>query len=1036
MTQFNPQQQAAIDALGQNVMVSASAGAGKTTVLIARLMKRIIQDGVRIDEICAMTFTEAAASEMKIRLLESLNKENTVSPSTFLEEQITLVETAQISTIHSFCLTIVKNYGYILGIDPSRTESILDPANALLLQEQAMKMTLNQFMREDQEQTMRMLNIFNSNPLNFSALENAIYQTATWLLGKKNPQTEIESVLSTYRSQGFGDLPTSFKNAFVLSFERPLEALKQDLMKMVSVIDSDYDKTDKKGMKFETQAQTCLKAIEDINDILVRIKNHDSSFYDSLVDVLNFKIIPDGKNETYTELREQLADRIKTLVENHQPLDAHIKLLNKQYDDIACLLKMTTTYLDHYQSLKTTNNCLDFNDFESLALQILTSQNGIISDLVQSQYQEVMVDEFQDTNEYQDEIIRLISNGHNIFRVGDVKQSIYRFRGAKPHIMQNLMHDQAALNLFLSFNYRSKEDIVSYNNYVFDKLMNLTYGIQYNEHDHVNTGIPQQKEDSHPVEFHIIERGDDYYPESPHEQRAQYIAQQIIHYHELGYKFSDMAILVRSHGSKSYLKKAFEDAGIPHYIDDQSGFYNSEIIQNVLSLLRFVQTGSEYYLPYVLTSPFYNLTDDDLALLKINHGSLYQGLSIDFPAIHEQIQHFKLTWKSQNIMITLQEIINLNNHYLNSLSLQDKTNLDFLLEKTQQFMSAGTPTLSQYLIFVEKIEKDTSSEASPLNKDADIVTVMTIHQSKGLQFPIVFLWGMGGHTVRDHYQTLLTDDQLGIALNHISLPYRSEEENILRNVIEFNQNHEELEESLRLLYVALTRPQKHLVMVDVVKEFTRHPLSFDLLFNHKRKMDLLLAASPNATKVVVLSAQDIPTNRYDQIVEEEVSDIIVGSFTEEIPLSPHLPNTPIDLSFVSLDGMKYGTTLHNAMEILPDTIWTDEQLSGYEPRFQSILKRYNTHPFTQDIYKNYTEFYHETPYISLFESGVIDFYAVNDSHVILVDYKSDRADVSTIIDRYTEQLSDYYDLLKQAYPNHSIEAYIYSFNHNEYIKVA
>ena len=201
-------------------------------------------------------------------------------------------------------------------------------------------------------------------------------------------------------------------------------------------------------------------------------------------------------------------------------------------------------------------------------------------------------------------------------------------------------------------------------------------------------------------------------------------------------------------------------------------------------------------------------------------------------------------------------------------------------------------------------------------------------------------------------------------------------------------------------------------------------------------MDLLLAASPNSTKVVVLSAQDIPTNRYDQILQEESPDMFVGSFTEEIAVSPQIINTPIDLSFVSLDGMKYGTTLHNAMEVLPDTLWTDEQLSSYEPRFQTILKRYNTHPFTQDIYKNYTEFYHETPYISLSESGVIDFYAMNESHVILVDYKSDNADVSTITERYTDQLNDYYDLLKQAYPNHSIEAYIYSFNHDEYIKIA
>ena len=211
---YKPSQQEAIDHLDSNVIVPASAGAGKTAVLIARLMKRIIVDEVELDEICAMTFTEAAASEMKVRLMKALNEKFEEEPSDFITKQISLLETAHISTIHSFCLNIVKNYGYIIGIDPDQTQNILPPAEQNILKEEAIALTIESMIQEDFEQAQYLLEVFSSNPLNFKSLEDAIVTVYEWYSEQSNPQYHIDSLLETYQAQSIDELSQAHQDVF------------------------------------------------------------------------------------------------------------------------------------------------------------------------------------------------------------------------------------------------------------------------------------------------------------------------------------------------------------------------------------------------------------------------------------------------------------------------------------------------------------------------------------------------------------------------------------------------------------------------------------------------------------------------------------------------------------------------------------------------------------------------------------------------------------------------------------------------------
>lgn len=1035
MTQFNPEQQLAIDALNSNVIVSASAGAGKTTVLVARLMKRILKDGVGISQIVAMTFTEAAASEMKVRLLDALNEEYTKNPSDFLQEQIALVETAQISTIHSFCLTIIKNYGYVLGIDPRRTQNILDDAMVKIFQNEAMHDVLNTWLENRFDTTIALLDLFSSNPLNFSAFFEAIQACSDWIQSKKNQDEAIQNVINVYRSNNLDAFPLTFRRFFILKTVEQLSEIKEMLQRMVAISDASFDYDDPKQSVFQAQTQKIASVSFELSKVIEKFESGDVSEYDTLPVILNFPMKASGKFEDYTNQRAEITDAIASFIEAFQPLQEVFNRNAAQSQNIEAILEFTRDYRKQYNQIKEKNNALDFGDFETLALEILRHNDYAIAKLMRPLYQEIMVDEFQDTNEYQDEIIRLISNGSNIFRVGDIKQSIYKFRGAKPSIMSDLLAEGKATNLYLSYNYRSKEDIVSYNNTVFENLMNLTHSMTYSSTDHVNTGVDNQKKDSHPVEFHIIERGDETYDEKANQQQANHIAQEIIKYSKLGYRFKDMVILVRGHAAKTYLKEAFEKTNIPHFIDDQSGFYASSIIKEVLQFLEFANDPHDYYLVKVLLSSFVGLTVDDIAALRLKStDSIKEALKLDYPDIYDSIFNLIKTWKSKDIVSILLDIIGYKETYNSVLSLQDKTNLDFLLEKAVQYQSNNIPTLSGFMTFVRAFEKETSSEASPLSSEADVVTSMTIHKSKGLQFPIVFLWGMGPHRVRDHSSVLITDEELGIGLNNVTKDYRLVEKNLIRDIIEYKQNHEELEETLRLLYVALTRPQKHLIIVDALKEFKQVPLTKKLLFNHRRKSELLYAASPKERTVLkLINGLEIDTQHLDGEAPTIFNTFgFDGSTNSQETI--YYNNPELDMSFISKEGMAFGSILHNALEVLPHRIWEDSDLSSFDETIQKRLKAYNMHPFTQELY-TFDEIYHETSYMKEDGEGIIDFYAVKDDRIVLVDYKSDNATAQELFERYESQIKTYEEVLKQHYPLAQIETYIYSFKLDTYLQI-
>lgn len=1054
MTRLNKEQLQAVNTLGQNVVVSASAGAGKTAVLIERLMKRILVDKVSITEITALTFTEAAANEMKVRLLKSLNKAYQTSQDkndrNYINQQITLVETANITTLHAYGLTIIKNYGYILGIDPARSQNILDPAVADLYKEQALEKTLDKWFSEHPTESQQLLDAFVRNPINLDPLKKAIRTTAGFLLTKANRNQAIESTLNSYLSNDFESLPSHILEGVFQPFELHMSIISSVFEEFINDAITLLPHT-KHAEHLETHYETDRK----LNKILEKIKTRDISFYQDIPDVLNIEIKSirkskddaNGLNEMidiYQASSNRLSDAINVALKYYMPFDKVFNTLNQQVPLMTSLFDIATDYLDFYEKVKAKANGFDFDDFEVYALAILNHNDGHIAKIIRNKTTEILVDEYQDTNEIQDAMIQRISNGNNVFRVGDLKQSIYRFRGAKPTLMQNLMRKENVDTIYFMHNYRSKKNIVAYNNLLFESIMMHTVSDSYSKKDIVEAGNLSATQNNHPVELHMIENDQEarLLKEDENKIVATAIANRIITLHkEENIPFKDFTILTRNHANKIPLKEAFEQANIPHFIDDRSGFFKSNFISKITHWLNYLINPHDYHLVEVLTSPFFNLTYGDIVHLKLDYPVLIEGVHAQYPKVYNIISETQKRWKTLDIVSVLSEMININNVYHNSLSIQVKSNVDFLLEKAIGFQSSNNPTLQGFIDYIRNLDDDKNPESTPLSDEDDVVRVATIHQSKGLQYPVTIVWPLGSRQVQDFKDPVLTDETFGVLVNDFEGPYHQQRKNLLRLMAEFKQEQEDLEEYIRLLYVAFTRAENRLIIIDAVNELpSDNEVSQYLLQNFKRATDLIYPVDGLAYLA-----------RYHAATSDIKPMILSDPIKETTPIG--IFKTPFESTAVQVElrqeddfefmfnenfiyGVSYGNILHEAIETLPHRTWHDEDLSPYSESIQMILKKYNRHPLTKKIY-SYDSIEHEMPFVYMEDDepkqGIIDFYAINNQEIILVDFKSDNVGVDTLLIRYKAQIDLYKKALETTYPGLKCHAYIYSFNLNDYI---
>lgn len=1047
----SPEQLAAINTTGKNIILSASAGAGKTTVLIARLMKRILEDGVNVDEILAMTFTDLAATEMKKRLAKALQEEYQKNQDERIFRQIALLASARISTIHSFCLSLVKDYAYVLGISQKRANSICDEASAKLYQTQALNIVLDMAYEKSSPEFVELVSVLHSRPEDDTLLRDTILDLSSKLDAKIDPEGWLNQIKKAYRKYNhLSELDEPFREHFFKVLEDDVTSLKDALAQYKLLLTTDQLSDEPKFhiLHHENTITLAENAVKQFDYV---------SFHQAILMLAEVKIgTIRGLDDAVKQARENFYETLKSIVSTYFKEEEYLSDIVNLGSPISALIDCVSDFNRVYQTIKEKEEVLDFSDMEKMALQILKHPNFDVSNQLRNQIKDILVDEFQDSNEIQDELVECISRGNNVFRVGDVKQSIYRFRNARPQLMKRLIDStrENDLTLYLSNNYRSKENIVEFNNQVFSNLMNIPgLDSRYSDKDNVKIGVDSQK-GGETIELHLINKMEESSEESIKLDRikANHIAQTIIRMRKEGVypKWKNYVVLVKSHRAKLELKKAFDAYFIPNFIDVKAGFYLFSSVQDVLQVLRFcLDPKDDLALVGVLLSSFFELDENKLAELRlINKYSLADAFKQIYPEAYTNLMNLVKQANELRLSDFLNILYQFNGYYDLHIDTQQRTNLDLLRVKALA-LDEENFSLIEFIEMVESIQDERTSEAIPVSQEDDVVKVLTIHQSKGLEWPVVFV--MGTERFMNHNSSLVYyDNDIGIAMDTVILPERFNRENPMSMAVKHKILREEKEEALRVWYVALTRAEKKLIIVDKHhKNLDKAQLNLDLILGSRGYTFLTYAATRNIFDIFEIKEIDPSTIESHYVPQTQSSKTFTYTKPEKQSIVFRRPSShdfkaqvsQLDLDYFN-DGKERGTRLHKLIELLPVHDWNHELIHSIDSNCtldekEALLFFYHSDWYTKmksmNLFKEYPFIIQQNNEIV---RGVLDMMASNDSEVYCIDFKTDRhLSEGELVEVYSPQLQDCQTALRLIYPNHTIHIGIYSFKHKKVIEI-
>ncbi len=1026
---FSIPQKKAIDIRNTNVVVSASAGSGKTAVLVERLCQLVLKDHISIDSILAMTFTKDAAAEMKARLLSKLKEQ----PKTdYILQQMALLETASISTIDSFCLSIVQNYYYKIPISYTMSKQTASTAQTRLAFENAYKHAIQDL---DLKAYTQLKMYFHS----FGKTEEDIQKYIEDILAIINSKSEedakawIENIQESYTY-----LNPKIMEYALKYFHNHCLAMTEILNEVIDQISKPEDYEIKKDY-----LSKCLDATS-YSDFKVQFELY-------LKNTIGFKKTIDKVD--YSKYQTSFKEHETSIVENLFDEAFYLKDIQNHKDLVDTLFELTNKVKLYFQLEKKKMEVIDFNDMEHFAYQLL--QDPMIKEEMYNKYQMILVDEFQDTNELQEKIIASFCHENNVFRVGDIKQSIYGFRQANPKIMQDWMEKEDTNNtpLLLQENYRSNASVIEFNNDFYSKIMNNELlGEQFKDIDIANVGTKGQMESpQYPVRFLYTEyKNEDgnkaTIKKNHNENRFDLIANDIIEKHEAGMPYKSMCVLTRNHAPQEKLKAVFEAYNIPAMITIDHGFFTNPAIQIVISTLKALEDlTDDISLCASLMSPLFNISFSQIAnccIEKEKGTSLYTSIKNE-----DFMKSFFELYANKNKTITqlLQYIYAFNNFYYASTTIQDKNNLDYLLELAGQFENQND--IHSFVLQLSKdAMQDQTQEASLYGKEDDVVQVKTMHQSKGLQFPIVYI--LSQHEQRDKHGSscILFDSTLGLSLKGLSLDYKLKYNSIYHLALQTKKELDDLAEEMRVFYVATTRPQKELVIVDTIEsiEDFYSPLNAYTLLEDESYTGWLLHTYANMSDSLV------------------VFDKKQGLY--ERPLKVRQNNTPYALPTYSKGSKAFSSQTASGAKIKLD--WKEVSLSknmgtirgtlfheivaqcSYPYQEKDIIAYANSYGYTlkdhdikqilalnsDALYASWMKEKHvfEQSYIieekNQVVHGFMDLVIYKEDEVIIVDFKTDAVDnEQKLIDLYTIQLQTYKKAMKKL-TNLPINTYIYSFS--------
>ncbi|MCR5283597.1 MAG: helicase-exonuclease AddAB subunit AddA [Lachnospiraceae bacterium] len=888
--EYTKQQKEVIETRNRDVLVSAGAGSGKTAVLTERIMSRLTdpKDPVSIDRMLVLTFTRAAAAQMKQRLQDKIAAYVKAHPGDqIMKYQESLLHNAQITTIDSFCQFLLRSHYHQVGVDPAFR--IADQSESVILEDEVLREVLEEAFAEGAEDFLDLAAALNPNAreldLEKSILSLSHYAAShpwpvQWM--KEQVCREEEDYLRQLQKKLAKDTAGQLESVISLTETLEKSALQDagapheyaqtflaDRTQLCSLREKILEAADAKG-----EAYAPYEAIREAFAALswarlAPLKKETKAVMDEALQEV-FKKTREAYKKSVKELGDQFAPSAADFVETERSA--------KKLTD--ALLLITIRFSERLLERKKERNLFSFPDIEHLALEILY-QDGKETEtarVYREYFEEVMVDEYQDSNEVQEILLQTLAKQipgrHDRFMVGDKKQSIYRFRMSRPEIFTEKYESYRQENedhklILLSNNFRSRDEVIDSVNGIFSRIMREEIGgVNYDADEALIRGgtfceIPadQSSGDAYRRETELLLCEND---QSGLEKRnlefaviAERIRKMVGHFlvedgngglRPLAYR--DIVILLRSTKNiAGALKEALEQAGIPAHGSVKGDFYQVREIARLLDLLRVLQ-NPYYDIPLVaaLKSEFFNLSDEELATIRLfdQKASFYESLQkaaeddspIGEVAKRVQKEIASLRELSGYLSVTqlLQEILRRFHYREQLLALplgeQRAANVDLLLQKTVDFEQTGFSGLFQFIRYVDTLAERDADESFPdtLSETADVVRIMSIHSSKGLEFPVVFLAACDKQFNKEDLKKIfLMDLKEGVAGRMIDTKRRIKGTSFGRNLIKSRLVRESYGEEMRLLYVAATRAKEKLIFTATAKDTQKKESAFSYL---------------------------------------------------------------------------------------------------------------------------------------------------------------------------------------------------------------
>ncbi len=900
--EWTKEQKQAINKNKSNILVAAAAGSGKTAVLVERIINKILNEKIDIDKLLVVTFTNAAASEMRERILNAIYKKIDESENEEeiqnLQKQVVLLNKASICTIDSFCLDVVRNNFFEIDISPNFR--IADTAEIELLKQEVLDELFEEKYEEKNEDFQQLIKTYTSYR-DDTPLKDLILKIYSYISSSPYPKKWLDDAIERFNIK---DENIDFTKT--VWGELLIQEIREELIDDIAILEAQA-----KRLSVEPDLVLFQKTIEndvvELQTLFGNLDNWNKAY--SIANSVDYITWPRNKvdsleKENAKNVRDQVKKKFKAKVDKIfvSSSEEAIQDIQEMYKTLVKLKNLIFEFDELFTKKKNDKNIVDFSDVEHYALQILvkekedgTHERTDVAKKYMKQFEEIAIDEYQDSNLVQEYILTSVSRGNNIFMVGDVKQSIYKFRQARPELflekyklykLENA--NEKGLKIQLFKNFRSRENVLDFTNEIFASIMSENLGeIEYTEEEFLNLGaswepkeikneidIIDLKEQEKPIDYDEEESVEEKVQENLEdiEIEAKFVAKKIKELVDSKYqvydlkekkyrdiKYRDIAILLRSTKAKAPIfEKELIENDIPVYSDMSSEYIDTMEIQTILSLLKIIDNPmQDIPLVTVMRSSIGKFTDNELVEIRLaeQYSDFYTALLKSKLSVRtelkEKIEIFLDSldrWRAEQEYLSLDELIwkiYEDTGFLNYIGVLPngmlrQENLKMLFERAKQYESASFKGLFNFIRFIERLHSSSGdlSSAKMIGENEDVVRIMSIHKSKGLEFPIVFLASTSSQfNLTDLNKDILLDQELGLGVKYIDYDMQVKYDTLTKLALRNKELNSVYSEEMRILYVALTRAKEKLYITGIKKDFSKEKENMENMLSIYKKQE-------------------------------------------------------------------------------------------------------------------------------------------------------------------------------------------------------